>query len=574
MRRWLLAFLLVVPLFVHAQGGFGGGGFGGQGGGQGRAGGQTDVQRRPEDEEPELWTERSAIVTPGDRVEYKFELQAGETVFAAASSDAFDPGLAFEDAKGKTLAKNDDREEGDQSPFLAFRAPKAGDYTLKVLGYRSAAGGRFILKFRTFLPLDVPRGAAEIPRKPLGKDDGRTFVRLQAKKGEAIDLSAYGVRDSDGIVYPLGSTLIVGPTGVGSKDLLPIETPDGSRVFRAQTDGDYYVEFANTAETKSLRTALRIVETVMTKTTEDAAFDLAPGELKIVEFPVVPDLIVRTTMPQGRFLTRFDAPPGPSVGANEGDPGYGSTDAWTWFRLDRDSDADVVRIFHGKGTARVTFRSNSDGPQRLILRNTETLPEWTPDAALTGDPPIGGVRLFRLNVAPSELMKVAAKGERFQIRLDFFALNGGRTRTLMDRTRHVAEGDLYFSQAETNLVRLLCDGYGGAGTYTLRRDVAKPAPYALGTTGTFRFDGATFGLFSVDLEEGKAYELATEGNVNVTLLDDDGTFLSEQRLGFGGTTFHYFIPRKAGRHRIWLRSGSGDVRFSLRPFTPRGVGAP
>src|ERR1019366_8425082 len=153
----------------YGQGGFGGGG-GGPAGAPGGArcgrGGPGNTQllfgdtagvaansnlqnSRPEDEEG-IWETRTAVLTPGDRVEYKFKLQKGETLLASATSDSFDPALSVVDIKGAELAKNDDREEGDQSPFLICRVPEAGTYILKVLSYRSVSGGKFTVKFRSF----------------------------------------------------------------------------------------------------------------------------------------------------------------------------------------------------------------------------------------------------------------------------------------------------------------------------------------------------------------------------------------------------------------------------------------
>jgi hypothetical protein len=115
-----------------------------------------------EDEEaPGLWTNRSAILTPGDRVEFKLKVKKGDTIFAGVTSDAFDPALSLVNAKGDVIAKNDDRVDGDQSPFLACRFPEAGEYTLKVLSYHSVSGGMFNLKMRTFSSTDVALGSAD-----------------------------------------------------------------------------------------------------------------------------------------------------------------------------------------------------------------------------------------------------------------------------------------------------------------------------------------------------------------------------------------------------------------------------
>ena len=550
--------------FAAAQGGAMGSGQGDQGGPLG-----GDRARRLESLDPALWTARTAIVTPGERVEYTFDLKKGETVIAVAESDAFDPALAVVDAKEKELAKNDDRAEGDQSPLLIFRAADAGTYRVRVLGFRGASGGRFTLKSRTFVAADVPRGEATVPRSAEGKN-GRVVFRLRAKKDEIIDLRLAAEADGRG---RLGFLRVIGPTGVSRNDLTPILTPDGSTLFRASIDGDYYVEANASPEVKAFRTDLRAVATVVAKTTEEVAFDLAPGEIKLVEFPVVQNGLVRTTVPRGEFDYRIDTVErAGDVEENDEDPAYGATPSWTWFRLDRDSKDDVARVFRESGTVRMAFRSRAGAAQRVVLKNTEALPDWTPDATLTGDLPIGAVRLFRLRTQAVDLMRLFAKGERFQARLDLYTPDGSPARTLMDRERHVAEGDLYTPQAQSFLVRLTCDGYGGAGTYTLRRDVAVPTPYTVGTDATFDFETRGFGLYRVELEAGKRYELAMGGGATASLIDGEGNTLSDQSLDFDGTRYLYFVPARSGSYRLWFQGGEGAYRFTMRPFAPRGIG--
>ena len=563
MRRFpLLLTAAFLTALVSAQGGAMGSGQGDQGGpfGGNRA-------RRLEDLDPGLWNSRTAIVTPGEKVEYTFDLKKGETVIAVAQSDAFDPALLSVDAKDRELAKNDDRAEGDQSPLVIFRAPEAGTYRLRVLGFRGAAGGRFTLKSRTFLALDVPRGLATVPNAG-GAKGSRAVFRLAAKKGEILDL-----RVASEARGGLGFLRVVGPSGVATADAEPILTPDGSTLFRALADGDYYVEAYADSDTKAFRTDLRAVETVAAKGTGDAAFDLVPGEIKLVEFPVVKDGVVRTTVPKGEFAYRIDGPGGAAEPeTSEDDPAYGVNGAWAWFRLDRDSPDDVLRVFRAEGTVRMAFRSLSGNAQRVVLRNSESVPEWIPDVALTGDLPIGAVRIFRLTTKPTDLMRIAAKGERFQVRVEFYEPDGSRERTLMDRQRHVAEGDLYTPKGRTFLVRLFCDGYGGAGTYTLRRDVAVPTGLKVGAVTNFDFATRGFGLFTVDLEAGKRYELATDRDASATLIDGEGNELSGQSLLFGGTRYRYFTPEKSGPYRLWFPNGQGALRFVFRPYAPQGIG--
>ena len=530
---------------------------------------------RPEDDEGErLWTTRTAIVTPGDRVEYKFTVKKGETLFAGATSDAFDPALSVVDPKGVEIAKNDDREEGDQAPFVSVRFPEDGTYLLRVLSYKSASGGKFILKTRTFTAFDARLGPAttEVGRDEDG--DRRIVFRLDAKKGGVYDLrNPVGVERNGR--YAMSFVRIVGPTGVGSADVEPIAVPFSGSVFLARASGDYYIEYRSVTATR-IATDYREVKVATVGIAAEAKLSLEPGEVRLVEFPVVPDAIVRTTLTGGSTVSQVSAPDDPRTRSfASGDPTYGNTPAFSFYLLHYGETDDVVRLFHGTGTARVAIRSTEPKTMTVTVRNSETLPEWKAGDPMAGNLAIGEIRLYTLRSAKSELMKVVAKSPAFQAHLDIFGLNGNLANSLIDRRRNVAADDLYFPEADTFLVRLSCDGYGGSGPYTMRRDIPDALPYRLGDARTLTLTGSNFGLFSVDLEAGKRYELITDGTDRylwVDLLDEDGQFLRSQAITLDGVLVQYFVPTRSGRHRLWLRGEAGDRRFTFRANVPPKIG--
>nr|HMS56191.1 hypothetical protein [Fimbriimonadaceae bacterium] len=128
-------------------GGFGqgGGGFGGLEGG--RSGAPADKAKGFADADRNLvhWESKDAILSPGDRVEFKLKFEADETLVCSVTSDAFDPAISVEDGKGKVLAKNDDRQEGNQSPLVIHRFGTAGEFVVKVISYGKTSGGKFTL---------------------------------------------------------------------------------------------------------------------------------------------------------------------------------------------------------------------------------------------------------------------------------------------------------------------------------------------------------------------------------------------------------------------------------------------
>jgi hypothetical protein len=530
---------------------------------------------RPEDEDDQrLWVTKTAILSPGDRVEYKLVVKKGDSLYAAAQSDAFDPALTVENEKGKVLAKNDDREEGDQSPFIAFHFPEAGTYKLKVLSYGSKSGGSFTVKIRTFEAIDAKTAVELHAMPPRAEGDVfRTVFRIQAKKGKIYDLrEAIGTKP--GPSYP-SFRRVVGPTGVDANDYRPIQTPDGKMVFEALVDGDYYAEYDGDRSTE-VRTDFREVAVVQAKPTDELALEFAPGELKIIEMSVKPDLIVRTTLVGGGLLQSVNAPANPRGSfAQQGDLLFGNTPAWTWFRLKRDRDDDLVRVFHGTGKAQFVIRSTAADAQRASLKNVESLPLWTDGQSMTDRLGIGESRLYLLTGSVAELMTIAAQATQFELKLDIIRLNGVVAESLLNRQTHSVRDDLYFPTEDRYVVRITCEGFGGSGEYTMKRDTALATAIAIGASGTVTLNGTNFGLFSVDLVAGKRYQLVIDHPdvpLDVVLLDETGQSISGPRINFEQVSVQYFVPVRSGKHRLWLRGGGGQWHFKLEPSTPPTVG--
>ncbi len=603
-----LASIVAIALGQGSAGGYGqgggagfgggGGGFGGGGGGLSRRGpvfagtsagtfgGDKDSgedaanrQEKPDDDSTGgLWQSKTAILTPGDRYEIKLVMKKGETVMAAATSDAFDPALSFEDANKAELAKNDDRVDGDQSPFLTFRCAKDGTYTLKILSYRQVSGGKFVVKFRTFLSTEAPVGKSSHSSVSMVDINGRNRVafRLTAKKGMVYDLQpvmAHLPAPSNGIGQITAASLI-GPTGVADSDLTMIPTDDSSTVFRAKVDGDFYIEYYADYG-RSFDTDVREIAPAVIKPDGALSLDMAPGELKVIEFPVEPDLIVRTAITGTSIAQRITAPAGTALAGAWSDPAGGNSRVWTWFKMNVDSDADVVHIFHGTGTARVAIRSQAGSAQKVTFKNSVSLPTWSTGEALKSAIEVGDTRLFLVKSTKSELMRVFAGASHFLPRLDIYRLNGDLANSLCDRKTHTAKDDLYFPEADTFVVRLTCDGHGGSGDFEMKRDSLSPAAYPLGSAQTLKLDGVNFGLYSMNLEAGKRYQLTTDEPNNflrADLLDDDGQFLVSQRVRFDKVEVQYFVPTQSGRHRLWLRGQPGTRHFQFALHVPPSIG--
>jgi len=346
-------------------------------------------------------------------------------------------------------------------------------------------------------------------------------------------------------------------------------------VFQAKKDGDYYLEYGM-LDDKQCATNFREVSVVKARTLDDQSFDLTSGELRIVEFPVKPKLIVRTTISGGGLTAALSAPPGSNERSSQNFSNgmWGRVRAYSWFLMNRDSTLDQTRVFYGEGTARLALRSTFGNTEKITIKNVDTLSVWNDRQAQKGSLEIGDVKLFLLKSNKSELMKVNTKAEHFQPVLDIFRLNGQIANSISDRKNHTASDDLYFPDADQFIVRLTCDGYGGSGNFALKRDSVDSLGYKLGAPQVLKLDGSDYGLYAVDLKAGQRYEFVVDHPdwpVRVDLLDSDGQFLASRRMEFDGVAVEYFVPTVSGRHRLWLRSGSGTWHFKLQSNVPPKV---
>ncbi len=559
------------------SGGFGGGGVGGSMGGRSVDG---DEEAAPAlrvnpltdpDRNRVLWTKRAAILTPGVFVEYKIALKRGEALYATATSTAFDAALEVTGPDGKRLAFDDDRAEGDQRPFLNFRAPADAEYRLKVLSFRSAAGGTFELFFRTLSPVPVvPDGgeakialAAEETRRPVA-------AAVTLKKGETVQVRAerqYSVSYAGGR-YTEESRGVVGPTGTDAGDLSPLPSVVSSTIFTAERDGDFLLEYDASPNTILAVRAYRVPKSAMGRAGE-VPLALAPGRVSLVEFPVEAGSLVTTESVGAGTSYQLQAPADRIPSGAESDALRGQNAAFAFFLYDRTGRDRVLRAFRTAGTVRVLVYSSETTPVTAVLRNEEGLPEWK-DGETTPKLGIGEAKLYRLRSKRSELMRVFAQSPTYQTRLDIFTLDGRLANSLADLARKRSADDLYFPKAETYVVRLTSDGFGGSGETVLRRGPIPVLPYALGATVATDLGSSGFALYEVALEAGKRYELLrTSGGYGVSVLDPEGEFLSLPALGFDGTVREYVVPLRTGVHRLWLR-GSGAATFRLAPFvTPK-----
>lgn len=227
-----------------AQGGQGG--FGGLGGGAGFQGGGQGPQVQTLEEKASAISsaigaylngpEIKSLLTPGEFVEWKIKLKAGQVMFAEAWSDAFDPALEITDDKDKVLASNDDRFPGDQRPLLMWRCPVDGNYSLRARCFHDKSGGQVFVRFNSYDSFDIGSG----PVTEHSVNSLRPFlVRVPMKKGELKEIQLAQRNDPDAMY--VGERTIISPLGLPDIGLASSLERLGGNFLMAPVAGDYYI---------------------------------------------------------------------------------------------------------------------------------------------------------------------------------------------------------------------------------------------------------------------------------------------------------------------------------------------
>lgn len=553
---------LVATICAQAQGGQGGAG----GGFQGNIGGQEEDSYPPHNidsgEEGNRWNSTTAILTQGDKVEYKFKGVPGQTIFATVHSSVFDPGLKLLDAKGKVVAENDDQYEGNQSPLLTFQFPDDKEYKLIVQNYRSSGGGPFKIYTQTFIPMEIAPGANNKPLK--NPDDkpghGGHFVYFHFK-GEAGKV--YSVRRAhfatSGRNWDLAYRGIIGPTGVKKTDY-SFYQQDGanSPLFEAKVKGDFYLVYDSPSADGTADPRLDIVEVANLEKTGTIKFDLAPTAQRIFKMKVERSNIVRTTLdaPEETGF-QFKAQTTPDKEADGSKPISFET-----LQPLMTNDRDSYRLFHEKGEVTLIVSSNANKPTTVSMVNRMDIPTWQDGKPISGRIELGETQFYMISGVKGDIQRINGKADGFELQFTLMSMEGSTTEYI-DQKKHMPSTELQYEETKKYLVMVSSPQGGGSGSYAMNLDSAKPEPLAIATVVDYK-DGPALGTYSVTVEANNWYQLTVRGGASgYVLLDDKGDTIGVIHSRFGPQGIYFFQPARRGTIRIKVQNGNKDTRFRL-----------
>jgi hypothetical protein len=561
-----LAATLVLAASIQAQGG--------QGGMQGNIGGPEEDSYPPRildsGDEGRRWLATSAILTQGDKVEYKIKGVPGQTIFATVRSDVFDPALKILDEKGKVVTENDDQYEGNQAPLIMYQFKDDKEYKLIVQNYRSSAGGRFKLYTQTFMPMEITLGGnkktLKSPDDLPGHGGHLVYFHFKAEANKT-----YAVRrtffSSPGNSWDLLYRGIIGPTGVKKTDY-SVYQQEGQNgpLFEAKTKGDFYLVYDSPSKDGNVSARLDDIEVGNLDKTSSTKFDLGPTGQRIFKTKVEKSDIVRTTISAPESVV-FQYNPRVAL---EGEKQVTRQGSFELYHPLLTNDQDAYRLYMDKGDVIVIVSSESDKPTQVTMTNRMDVPVWPADTEVTGKVDLGETQFYFISGTKGDIQRIKGKATGFELEFSLVAMDGTTTQ-YVNQKRHLPTAELQYLENRKYLVMVSSPQGGGSGAYSMTLEAAKPEPLALGKAVDYH-DGAALGTYSLDIQANTWYQLTTRGNGSYLLLDDHGDVIGVFRVQFGSQVAYYFLPSHSGKIRFKVRDGANDTRFRVDPHAIPNLG--
>ena len=420
----------------NGGGGFGGGGFGG-----GTAGNANFVS--PGDP---LGFQRESgvthILTPGDRGEWQIKARPGDVVAFEASSRVFDAALEIVDDKDIVVAKNDDIVEGVQTARVTFRIPDFRAYRCLVKGYKSAAGGEYSLKYKTFTPTTVALGVPLVV-------EPYTWIRLPANTTDdmAIYLSA-------GMLNMSITTCDENGTG-RSLETAQNDTEATVAVFDKLSKGEHYV-YLNFSGPKRKFIATPIVKKTAEIGSAPVKSTIPSGGIE--EWVFTGSNKDTITIPKTRGFIDYSL---------ERLLPRNSSDYFDDYRVISEIKSKQTVVFRGTTKYRLRAKNLLSVPIDHTISLPEVAIEWDKSKTLSDNLTLGESKVFHFKSVGKEMIQLVGKSSDFDIRIDL--LSGSEPVESSDDNLDNFDSSILLPNTLPGLYTVVVRsvGNGGSGKFTL-----------------------------------------------------------------------------------------------------------
>jgi hypothetical protein len=438
--------------------------------------------------------EIQSVLTPGEFVEWKLDMKAGQVLFGEAQSSAFDPGLEVVDDSGKTLANNDDRYPGDQRPLVLWRCPANGTYFLRVRSFRDKSGGQVDVRFEAYHSMDV---VGDVMTEGIFAATQPFLVRIPMKAGQIKDLVAE--KRGDGNYINFNFDVVISPTGLPERSpSLATPISPAIRALIAPVDGDYYllaVPYGYGGGNGRVRIGTRDFAPRMITLAGSSATVMAPGNRPaLFEVNVKKgDLLEASTaelnlnsafrVSEAIDFSKFD------VAKPETNPFFPILRAQPPqqepaldFLPARSRDGRVA-VFQARRDARLWLATDGAGPgKEYTLAIKPAASSLVEDKSNVGHLKVAKVDYWAFDAQAGDVMSFSSVTTGFNPVVVVREPGLGEIRhaeAALDQTAD--QWRMTLQKPGSYLVKVSCLGDGGGGQYTLTRKVFRPQEFSMAT---------------------------------------------------------------------------------------------
>lgn len=436
--------------------------------------------------------EAKSVLTPGEYVEWKVKLKAGQVVIAEASSDTFDPALQMVDSSGKVLAFNDDRYPGDQRPLLLWRCSKDGEYGLRVRSFRDKFGGQCTVRFNAYDCVDAGDGR----KAEYATRNNRPFlIHLNMAAGE---IEEFLTNPAPQGFQRYRVVAMIAPDGLPSPNFAQAISPASPNplVF-APVAGDYYAYCGTLGLDDKIKVSMRRLEKKSLSSDTSARAGVSVGEAPTREpalwtLPVKAGQLLRISLSGLKTVCHLNVTEAPDISKydifkDDENPFFPKPQSDSDDQKPplftplpgRDRDNRVMMLSVNRdGT--MWIASNGDGPADAKFHITVApgSTAFPAEAPVSGKLAIADTDYWSFDASPGDVLTLSATASGFTQEV---ALRNPELREIRQEEaaldQSAVDWRVVIDAPGRYLESIAARGNGGSGEYTLVRHVIHPKPF-------------------------------------------------------------------------------------------------
>lgn len=505
---------------------------------------QESVRDLPNQAQP-----NTKFLTPGQVDSWIFTGKKGETIIAHVTTNEFDPILELA-TKGE---KEDDRvllevdDKGSESRF-SFRLPEAGEYKIRIHGFKFQGGGNYALQVQRFQAESI-----EVGKIVTGTFDreGKSHYYFDTAKHRILIPELKGTSANSWQMINNHGRAMEGWVGT-----LRIEEDGEHSLIVSGQPGNRYNLLIREARQRNLAEGEQLDGKLLEGEMDVWNFQGEPGQFRLLEIDA-----------KGQVATRLI---------------YAPLDKNAEERLDQANtrpDIQFLPVASKGGQWRFAMIAGRQGRFQLqLLARTEVtygLKSGDPTVSIAaneevpGNLPVGGSAFYSFQAKPGQIFHADLASDKFDSLLSLYNADGDEIEENDDGAAGLDSRITHMMTAE-GLYRLQVSsrGNGGGGEFSLALHEEKLRELAVGERGQGMLHGNATDFWAFDGVEGKTVLINVRSSVCdpvVHFHDPNGVRIaSDDNGGVGNDSLLAVTLPVTGRYTIWVSSARGTGEYMIR----------